>query len=128
MGKKRSSGPRAVLNNANRQRLLAPRLTILTPRIRLTPNLRLVEDRRTWHPDGPHRAVRAINSRPRLKPVAFSAPRLVNVLPTKVGFKIPDKVAICIRRKQRKEVLFAKRKTGRGSARPKRNKWSDIHC
>nr|DAW08222.1 MAG TPA: hypothetical protein [Microviridae sp.] len=131
MAKKGSSGPRDVHNIAIR-RMLAPRIT--TPRpIRLTPNLQLVEDRRTWHPDGLYRPIRTITSkRPRLRPVAFTSSKLRNTLPVKLGFDIPKKVAICVRRKQRKEVLFAKHKTGAGSGRrskaPKRNQWSDVKC
>lgn len=130
MAKGKGNGPRDVQNIANRRLLALNVPQIQTPRIRLTPDLRLVEDRRTWHPDGPtYRPVRAINSqRPRLKPVAFSSPKLKNLIPTALGFEVPKKVAICVRRKQRKEVLFAKQKTGRGSARPKRNQWSDIKC
>lgn len=129
MAKRRRFGPREIENIANR-RLQVPRIMTPRPLNRLTPNLRLVEDRRTWHPDGKALSpVRMLNSkRPRLQPVAFSSSKLRNVIPTAIGFKIPKKVAICVRRKQRKEVLFAKRKAGHGTARPKRNQWSDVHC
>lgn len=46
------------------------------------------------------------------------------------AFKHPPSVAICVRRKRRKEVLHALHKTGRGSGRGKR-RWlrsSSIHC
>lgn len=99
-----------------------------TPR-RRRPNLRQVEDRRQWHPEGPRRAPGARNR---------FAPRLVTPgwvplggdLPTaKIGFADPLNVAVCVRRKQRREVLFAKHKAGRrGQRRPKRNWFSNIKC
>lgn len=130
MAKKGRNGLRDTYYIAN-PRLHVPRIT--TPRpIRLTP-LQLVEDRRTWHPDGRiHRPIRMTTTqRPRLKPVAFSAPKFKNTLPTKIGFDVPRKVAICVRRKQRKEVLHALKKTGRsggGRKKARRNIHSDIHC
>lgn len=44
-------------------------------------------------------------------------------------FDRPLHVSVCIRRKQRREVLFAKKRTrsGRGGRR-RRNKWSDVSC
>lgn len=44
-------------------------------------------------------------------------------------FAVPEKVTVCVRRKQRREVLFAKRKTGKGAkARRRRNYYTAIHC
>lgn len=131
---KRRSGLRdnSIISNPG---LHAPR--ILTPRPPRTwsQNLRLVEDRRSYHPEAltQMRPVRMINSqRPRLIPVAFSSPKYKfnNLVPTAIGFKIPNKVAICVRRKQRKEILHALKKTGRGkrTSRGRRSQWSDIHC
>lgn len=51
-------------------------------------------------------------------------------VPKRVGFHMPWQVVICVRRKRRKEVLFAKRKTGAGArARVRRrNEYSDVRC
>lgn len=49
------------------------------------------------------------------------------ILPHSVQFRIPNLVSLCIRRKIRREVLHAKRRTnGRGSRR--HNQWSKIAC
>lgn len=45
----------------------------------------------------------------------------------RVAFATPDTVGICVRRKERREVLFAKRRFG-GSGRRRRTWRSDIKC
>lgn len=46
-----------------------------------------------------------------------------------ISFRVPDQVALCVRRKQRKEVLHAMAKTGRGyRKKPHYNFWSKISC
>lgn len=46
-----------------------------------------------------------------------------------LSFKEPENVVACARRQQRKEVLHAKRKTGRsGQRRPRFTRWSDTRC
>lgn len=45
-----------------------------------------------------------------------------------IGVRRPDSVAVCVRRKRRKEVLHALRRVGRNSGRRRRNQWSDIKC
>ncbi|MEM2002469.1 MAG: hypothetical protein QXT77_07490 [Candidatus Methanomethylicaceae archaeon] len=50
---------------------------------------------------------------------------------SRIGFSLPRRVEVCIRRQIRKEVLFARRKTGAGKPkqkRPVRNIWSAISC
>ena len=50
-------------------------------------------------------------------------------LPVNVAFSQPKQVAVCIRRKARREVLFAKNRTGKGArSRRTRNQWSDVKC
>ena len=68
------------------------------------------------------------SKRARLKAVPFRSPKFINAVPVDIGFRVPSKVAICVRRKTRKEVIFAKGKGGKGTRRPKRNKWCDVHC
>lgn len=47
----------------------------------------------------------------------------------RLGFALPERVMRCVQRKERREVLFAKRKTGKGARSPKRrNYWSAISC
>lgn len=101
--------------------------------------LDLAEDRRQWHPDGFNRSLRTVFGQPS---VSYRVPSLTQryrpfttfrsqmwTLPAKVGFKEPNKVAVCVRRKQRREVLFAKHKTGRsGQKRPRWNWFSRITC
>jgi len=50
---------------------------------------------------------------------------------TRIGFQYPWQVMICVRRKRRKEVLHALKKTGgRGAPhkKPRRNYWSEVRC
>lgn len=45
------------------------------------------------------------------------------------AFAKPSNVAVCVRRHRRREVLFALRKTGKGSrSRRSRNAFSDVSC
>ena len=101
------------------------------PRLFPLPSLSVVlrefEDRRTFHPLG--RALRPALSFPR------AAARLVvkpsfRSLSARVGFEVPSRVAVCIRRKQRKEVIHALKLTGKGAGARfrRRNIWSGIVC
>lgn len=103
-----------------------------------------VEDRRLWHPLGdlrPAGSVRGGSSvievyraaglsegkknRP-LRGRPFRSPFLER---GQLQFRVPDIVAKCVRRSERREVLFAKRKTGKGSKSPRhRDYWSDVSC
>lgn len=94
----------------------------------LKNTLRDIEDRRTFHPEAQKRPARSLNrSQHKLVlPAKKNAPRL----PARVAFDAPKQVLICIRRKRRKEVLFAKRKTGKGARarRHRHNYFSEITC
>lgn len=50
--------------------------------------------------------------------------------PVRVGFASPSQVVTCVRRKQRREVLHALRKTGKGSGygKKRRTPLSGVHC
>ena len=54
----------------------------------------------------------------------------VGPVPARVQFAVPKKVAICIRRKARREVLHALKltKKGKGGGARKRNLWSNVKC
>lgn len=45
-----------------------------------------------------------------------------------VAFAVPSKVAVCVRRHRRREVLMAKGIGGSRVRRPRRNEWSDVSC
>lgn len=113
------------------------------PRIRPMPvtsvrsQLSEVEDRRRFHPDRvkPVRSLRRHQvpvhlvtpnpKRPGLTPRASHARGVFS----RMGFSAPKFVAVCIRRHERREVLFAKKRTGKGSRSPKRRgTLSHIRC
>ena len=78
-------------------------------------------DRRRYHPD----AVKPAGATKR------NASRLVARGPYKVAFAIPSRVAVCARRKIRREVLHAYRiagSSGSGHRKRRRNFWSDVRC
>lgn len=84
-----------------------------------------VEDRRTFNPAG------------RFRPAASSRRHLVKTKPIKLtgfasspihGFVAPRGVAICVRRKIRREVIFARGKQGRGNKKPRYNLFSKVRC
>lgn len=93
--------------------------------------LSLLEDRRTFHPD-PIRPPRSfLNSDVRLVASRARARRLApsSWQPAGVRFAVPARVWMCVRRKRRREVIFAKRlmRRGAGSGR-RRSFWSDVFC
>lgn len=138
--------------------LSGPPDVFILPRSSL--NLRFVEDRRTWYPTpfrpaatlrGPNYKLRVVSPPPYAKrPAKAAKGRLGRVAhpglrpealqlhrpgwagpPVHVGFKTPASVMICVRREQRKEVLFAKSKgraPGRPKRRPRKNSYSSISC
>lgn len=117
-----------------------PRVTlpVLSP-LSLTPPTDLLGDRRQYHPLGPLRGAvsfsggqHALRATDRKNVDRFAGLRkFPSQTKASIGFDAPVSVLVCVRRKRRKEVLFAKRKTGRGGARqrrPRRNWFSKIHC
>lgn len=115
-----------------------------------------LEDRRFWHPEADYRPAlvspgkrarvvetfspsvpvvsseswaRAVpgkpspSSRPRGGPTFGRPPR------AQFQFVNPDRVAVCVRRERRREVMFAKKLTRKGAGGAKRrNWWSDVKC
>lgn len=91
-----------------------------------------IEDRRQFHPDGFFRAWHEVDGRRgdqlQVKPSKMLR-NAMQYMSSKVQFRNPDKTIVCVRRKSRREVLFAKRKAGGGSRRrPRRNWLSDVSC
>lgn len=96
--------------------------------------LSMYEDRRQFTPEPytrvafalPRKAAHLVVKQPSQKPAKAMYP---GVLPSGVSFRVPDRVAICVRRGRRKEVLFALNKTGKGAHSPKkRNSFSKVSC
>lgn len=81
-----------------------------------------VGDRRLFTPDRSTRPPRA--ARPgAARVIAATYPG------SAVRFKDPRAVTICVRRKIRREVIFALGKRGKGARSPrKRNFWSEVRC
>ena len=110
--------------------------------IRPVFDMRHVEDRRLFHPMGYQRpALDFYGSRHHLREYSrpISSPnvnlnrRASRARPLKffsrLGFQTPERTLVCVRRKVRREVMFARRKAGRRGQRPKRFNWfSSISC
>nr|QJB20432.1 MAG: hypothetical protein [Microvirus sp.] len=106
---------------------LSASLPLGVPKKQLRPvlsSLSVVEDRRTFHPLRwlrPAGVIKSVRSRSLIIPRAAQAARN--------RFAVPADVAICVRRKQRREVLHALNKAGRGGQRkPRFNRFSSVRC
>lgn len=102
-------------------RLLAPRVSPV--------DLRVFEDRRTFSPVRHQVRSPGVFSRRDQRRLVDGPALSRDRLPARLQFAVPDKVVLCVRRKRRREVLFATRRTrsGRGRAR-RRNMWSAVKC
>lgn len=120
---------RVLSTNANRPRLLDDIQYSQRP-FSYTP----VEDRRLFHPLGPFRPARTVAGRSSSVTSSKSLDhraksRSFKNLSSVISFAAPRDVLICVRRKSRREVLFARRKTRRGARSPKSRNWySAISC
>jgi len=94
----------------------------------LNRELREWEDRRAFHPDGAFRAFATVRSSPFAATIIQAPPSSVRRV-SRRAFVHPQKVAVCVRRHQRKEVLFALGRAGKGARkRPRRTASSEISC
>lgn len=130
MAKKRSRRRRdsEKAQHFSNPRLLSPVRTVVSrPHVTATP-LREIEDRRSYHPLDFFRPARQLSghpAKPHVQKTNKAAPQVMRSL----RFAVPEQTAICVRRNQRKEVLFAKKKTRRGSGSKKHFNWfSKISC
>lgn len=93
--------------------------------------LSLIEDRRTYYP-GRVRPVVSITVGKPARLAVKQNPRFKQPSQTKgiVAFAEPKRLPICIRRKERREVLFSKGLPGSGKRfkKPRRNAFSDVSC
>ena len=95
--------------------------------------LYLVEDRRTFHPDGlfrspvaqPRSAARIVAK----KAKTYGGHYTFGIHGSSaVGFSRPGRVALCVKRKVRREVLLAIGRGGAGNRKGKRTYSSQFHC
>lgn len=99
----------------------------------------LVSDRRLYHPAkvvapvySPRKSQRRIVEVP--KNVSQARGKKAAVVKRARGFKfsfaVPRKVELCVRRAKRRQVLFAMRRTGKGSRKVhrRRNYWTGVTC
>lgn len=100
-------------------------------------SLSLLADNRLFHPERDFRPALFISTtRPARyrdvnvnRRVSDKRRRMELFSPTHFLFDRPRDVTVCVRRKARREVLFAYRRTGKGARAPRhRNYWSDVKC
>lgn len=94
-------------------------------------DLRPIEDRRTFYParfSEPARSLPRSAARLVVRPKVSSRTQPRLMVPSAVTFAAPKRVVLCVRRKRRREVLFARGKGGGGHRRPRRNQFSDVEC
>lgn len=108
-----------------------PFFQIVRPQV----SLQLIEDRRRFHPAGKYAPAGVMSRRDQRRIVekTLSVVREGGRLAMPVGrfgFAVPDKVAVCVRRKQRREAIFALGRTGAGAAakRRRRSEFTEISC
>lgn len=98
-----------------------------------------ISDGRLWHPDPPSRPSLLLDGRPTTRlelvdrPPSPAQKKLGYTLRSQtkavLAFGDPDNTLVCVRRKTRREVMFAKRNFGRGRARARRRHWhSNVRC
>lgn len=88
--------------------------------------VKATEDRRFYHPMGDFRPAGALTKPSRrIIPQASTGGKTIS---PRLSFATPELVARCVRRKERREVLFAKGKSGGGHRKPRRDWFSDISC
>lgn len=114
-----------TIANTHPHRVAAPTLNRAfghpVSRVDLSP-LTDVQDLRTWHPDPIHR-------RQAFKSGRVGA-RIINPAGDRLSWRRPARLAVCVRRQERKEVLHALRRTGKGARSPRRRRtWlSSVSC
>lgn len=121
-GRRSKTAPeRVATHNANALRALlgAAEETYATPSWPLSPLLE-IQDNRQFHPEGAYRRPLSVFGSGAEWSVDSDAKRNQAVLPKsglrmRPTFRDPSRTLVCVRRGQRREVLHALRKTGRGS-------------
>lgn len=110
-------------------------LSSLTVTLRSRPAraIQLIEDLRTFHPAPAERPARLFSGVTATVGLADQPQKKKGTrrsrVPVQLAFTAPQQTLVCVRRRRRKEVLFAKNKTGkRGQRRARWSKWSDTKC
>lgn len=118
------------------------------PSSKVSPKKRAVlasEDRRTFHPEKLNRPVLNVHGRPAAqvladRPRSLKKPSarqqafrwgkdVASQTKAVLTFAQPSKVAVCVRRGVRREVLHALKRTGKGAGSSRRRSWtSKIGC
>lgn len=111
--------------NANANRLRLPRSPVSPS---LSPlDLSIYQDRRHYHPLRAYAPAFSFGSTARLPEPSRIQPR--SQTKARITFSDPRKVLVCVRRKERREVLFARGVGGaRGLRKGKRGPFSHISC
>lgn len=124
--------PVAIVSRPRLRTVVVARRATFRPRVTL---LQQLEDRRTFHPERAARPARGFfMPRHRLVAVAptvtfGSVPDTFSpVVPVGVGFAAPRQVAVCVRRRVRREVMHAKGFAGGRVRRPTRSFYSEVRC
>lgn len=131
----------AAVNSIRRMRWFSAqgRVPVQTaPIYRRSFPLLAFEDRRLWNPEGDIAPARSFSTtRHRLRAVLSPSiqvrdryeDRSYRPVPWLIGFRNPSRVLVCVRRKQRREVLFALGQGGKnGQSSHRLSEYSDIHC
>lgn len=101
-------------------------LPVITPP---RPLIKALEDRREFNPLGVLRPAAALRRTSRQIVVRNPPNQPARAsLPSRLSFSYPPDISLCVRRKERREVLFAKRKARGSHARKRRNWFSFISC
>lgn len=134
MGRKRDTTVSTSTPDTSLTTLLSPARSVSPIKLRELPisrydlateTIEILGDDRQYHPLGPARPQQRATGQ------VATLRRTYNSLNHKIGFNTPDNVFRCIRRKSRREVLFAfnkQRKRGQGGGKYKRNYWSQFKC
>lgn len=143
-GSRRASAIASPIANAESDplvQLLAPTPAVSVFEATAEP-LSLVQDNRVYHPEGPRQSVViggrlarvVVHNRPAIaygKPI-YAYRGMPHGLQVPVGtkFESPFRVVRCLRRKIRREVIFAlrKEKKGAGARKRRRNPDSGVKC
>lgn len=112
----------------------APGLFVASAARRATPPLTVFEDRRLWSPYRSLLPAGTLGSRSarRLVEVPRAASGLLqDPFPSlRLGFAVPKRVVLCVRRKTRREVIHARGfvRKGASSRVRRRNQFSEVTC
>lgn len=97
----------------------------------LQPLFQQVQDRRSFHPQGTARPPLKVSGKRTRIDVRRKPGARASMRPglSSLSFQDPERVLVCVRRRTRRQVLFAKRKTWKGArGRRARNAWSRVSC